>query len=292
MRAILKLTRWYEYVPFTIPLTLLGGLMAYRFAEAVELDIRLLYVLLANCLAVAYAFMINDIEDAKDDLANPVRAARNAISMGELSARAAWLISLGIALLATFFYALAGRNALIVGVAIIVLGHLYSWKPIRLKAMPVADIVSHVLMLSALLLLSAYLIYDSSPAEVWLLIAAVTLISAYGQLYNQLRDFDEDQAAGIRNTASLLGKSLTKNVGYLCAAIGAICLLLTILNNAFPLWLAGVILLSLPLVKLVAKGKDMRGDVASDAVGDVQVQFLLVANIVLIVWLIYVLINP
>ena len=85
MQAILKLSRWQESIPFVIPLTLLGGLMAYRFAD-VRLDERLLYVLLANILAVIYAFMINDIEDAEDDQkGDPERAKRNVIASGELS---------------------------------------------------------------------------------------------------------------------------------------------------------------------------------------------------------------
>ncbi|HLA44719.1 MAG TPA: UbiA family prenyltransferase, partial [Aggregatilineales bacterium] len=197
MQAILKLSRWQESIPFVIPLTLLGGLMAYRFAD-VRLDERLLYVLLANILAVIYAFMINDIEDAEDDQkGDPERAKRNVIASGELSKGDGWMASVGAALLALILYTLSGAYALYAGFIILDLGHLYSWKPIRLKALPVLDIVSHVLMLSALLLLAAYFVYDTAPGEVWLLVVSMTLISAYGQLYNQLRDFEADRAAGL-----------------------------------------------------------------------------------------------
>ena len=55
LQSILKLSRWAEYVPFTVPLTLFGGLLAYRFSTDVSLDWRLLSVLAANCLAVGYA---------------------------------------------------------------------------------------------------------------------------------------------------------------------------------------------------------------------------------------------
>ena len=292
MQAILKLSRWQESIPFVIPLTLLGGLMAYRFAD-VRLDERLLYVLLANILAVIYAFMINDIEDAEDDQkGDPERAKRNVIASGELSKGDGWMASVGAALLALILYTLSGAYALYAGFIILDLGHLYSWKPIRLKALPVLDIVSHVLMLSALLLLAAYFVYDTAPGEVWLLVVSMTLISAYGQLYNQLRDFEADRAAGLHNTASLLGKSLTEKVGYGVLMIALVCLLLTILKDAFPFELLAVVLISIQIVRLAARGQDMRGDTASDAIGDLQVQFLLSANIVLIVWLIYVYINP
>ena len=291
LHAIVKLSRWAEYVPFTVPLTLFGGLLAYRFSTDVSLDWRLLCVLIANCLAVAYAFIINDIEDAEDDLAEPERGARNAVASGELSKRAAWAVALLTALLALGLYALAGWVALLTGAGVVILGHLYSWKPVRLKALPLLDILSHILMLSALLLLAPYLVYDDSPREVWLFAASMTLISAYGQLYNQARDFDADRAAGLHNTASLLGKKLTQGLAYLSVAGAVVFLMGAVLAESFPLWLAGVVVVTLPLARFVGHGRDMRGDEASDAVGDIQVQFLAVVNVLALVWLAYVLIQ-
>lgn len=291
LRSIVKLSRWAEFVPFTVPLTLFGGLLAYRFSTDVSLDGRLFLVLMANCLAVAYAFIINDIEDAEDDMAEPERAARNAVASGDLSKRAAWTVALLTAALALALYALAGWAALLMGAGVVALGHLYSWKRVRLKALPLLDILSHILMLSTLLLLAPYLIYDESPREVWLFAASMTLISAYGQLYNQTRDFDADRAAGLHNTASLLGKTATQGLAYLSVAGAAIFLIGAIVAESFPLWLAGVIVVSLPLAHFVGRGRDMRGDAVSDAVGDVQVQFLAVVNILAVVWLVYVLIQ-
>ena len=289
LHAIVKLSRWAEYVPFTVPLTLFGGLLAYRFAEDVSLDWRLFCVLIANCLAVGYAFIINDIEDAEDDLSEPGRGARNAVASGELSKRAAWIVGLVAALLALGLYALAGRVALLTGAGVVVLGHLYSWKPVRLKALPLLDILSHVLMLSMLLLLAPYLVYHDSPREVWLFAASMTLISAYGQLYNQARDFDADRTAGLHNTASLLGKNLTQGLAYLSIAGAVVFLIGAVIVGSFPLWLAGVIVVTLPLAHFVGRGRDMRGDEATDAVGDIQVQFLALVNVLALVWLAYVL---
>src|SRR5690606_41448835 len=51
------------------------------------LDLRLVAVTAANILAVAYAFMINDIEDAPDDALDPARAAKNPITSGRLGIR-------------------------------------------------------------------------------------------------------------------------------------------------------------------------------------------------------------
>ncbi len=289
MQAILKLSRWQEFIPFTLPLSLLGALMAYRFMENITLDWQLGVVILANFLAVGYAFMVNDIEDAEDDKHDPERAARNAISMGELSKKTAWLASLAVAGGAALLYALVGWRVFGVGMLTLLLSHFYSWKPVRLKALPVVDILSHVLMLSGLLMLAPYLAYHATlPWEVWLLFISVSLFSGYGQFYNQARDFEADRAAGLKNTASLLGKQATHWVSYASVGVAVICLIIPIIYGAFPLELLPILIVATPIGYYFGRGKDMRGDKASDEIGEGQVQFLIVVNLVLLAWLFYV----
>ncbi len=292
MHAILKLSRWHEFIPFTLPLTLVGGLLAARFNDSVQLDERLLYVLIANFLAMSYAFMINDIEDAEDDKLNPARGAKNAVSAGEISKSAAWGAALAAAVMALVLYALAGRGALISGLLILVLSHFYSWKPVRLKALPVVDVLSHVLMLSTLLMLAAYFIYTDTPGKAWPMIISVTLFSAYGQLYNQIRDYEEDRTAGLKNTASFLGKRLTMALSYLAFAVALACIFIAIFNGTFPLGLMGVVVVSIPLLLWMGKGRDFRGTQTSDLLANLQVQLLAVANLILICWLAYVILKP
>ena len=291
MFAILKLTRWQEFLPWTIPLTLLGGLMAYRFGGA-ELDYRLIVVLLANSCIMAYAFMINDIEDSDDDKHDPVRAARNPISSNELSKSSGWIAAIVIGLIGTLLFATIGTNTLIVGIIMWILAHLYSWKPVRLKARPIFDILSHVLMLSALLFITAHFAYTQEMAlEAWLLLIAVTLISGYGQFYNQVRDYEADRAAGLHNTASFIGKPATTLVSYLSVGIAILCIAIVILRGAFPIELLGVIAITAPILWLTSSDKDARGDVATDISGKVQVNVLRGVNIVLLAWVAYILIS-
>ena len=127
LKSVLRLSRWQEYVPFTIPATVFGALLTRQV-----LDWRLVAVTLANVLAVAYAFMINDIEDAPDDALDPERAARNPIAMGELTSRTAWSLSAVVGLSAVVFYAVSGIWVLGIGVLTVLLSHFYSWKPVRL----------------------------------------------------------------------------------------------------------------------------------------------------------------
>jgi len=287
LSGLIRLTRWKEYVPFVIPLTILGALLATQRAE-VGLDWRLVSVIIANILAVAYAFMINDIEDAPDDARDPDRAARNPITMGEIGIRFGYNACRIVAIITLAFYAMGGGAVLLIGVGTLVLSHLYSWRPVRLKAWPITDIVSHSLMLSGLLLLAGYYTYHNEPGIVWFVAAGVTLVSVYGQLYNQLRDFETDKAAGLHNTAILLGERNTRLAMYLSIALAGLSLLAAVVQMVFPLWLGLVLLISIPISMLFRSQTDMRGTAYVDASGSVQLQGLVIVNLIITVWLIQV----
>lgn len=282
--GLIRLTRWREYVSFVIPLTILGALLATQ-SKGGALDWRLIVVTLANILAVAYAFMINDIEDAPDDARDPDRAARNPVTSGEIGVRLGYAVCRLVAAVTLALYALGGFWVFIIGISTLLLSHFYSWRPVRLKAWPVTDIVSHSLMLSGLLLLAGYFIYDTAPGIVWFVAAGATLVSVYGQLYNQLRDFDMDKAAGLHNTAILLGEANTRRAMYLAIGMAVACLMAAIVQNVFPLWLGLVLLVSIAVSMPFRLKTDMRGGAAVDISGMVQVQTMIIINLTIVVWL-------
>ncbi len=284
IRGLIRLTRWKEYIPFVLPLTVLGSLLAAH-PNNVSLDWRLIAVTIANILAVAYAFMINDIEDAPDDARDPDRAARNPISTGEIGSRFGYAACRLVALVTLIAYAVCGLHVFLIGGATLLLSHLYSWRPVRLKAYPVTDILSHSLMLSGLLLLAGYFVYDASPGIVWLIAIGASLISAYGQLYNQLRDYDMDKAAGLKNTAIMVGASNTRLLMYSAIALGVVCFLLAIFQGAFPTWLALPLALAIGAAAIYRPRTDMRGGEAVEISGSIQIQFIMAINIVILIWL-------
>lgn len=205
--SIVALTRWKEHVLFVMVTTLLGVQFA---GEA--LDTRLPLVLAANWLAVAFAFMFNDVEDAPDDALNPAKQARNPIAAGALSPLQGYALSLLAALAAANLYALLNATAFRLGLASLVLGVLYSWRPVRLKRIPLIDILSHSLLLAGLQLLCAYFAFaPSGDVRRWLPpFAFVTGISAYGQLFNEVRDLDFDRKARLTHTAAVLGPRIAQ----------------------------------------------------------------------------------
>ncbi|PJF27707.1 MAG: hypothetical protein CUN53_03065 [Phototrophicales bacterium] len=286
--GLVQLTRWREYIPFVVPLTILGALLAARPNE-VALDWRLVVVTMANILAVAYAFMINDIEDAPDDARDPDRAARNPISSGRIGVRMGYAACRLVAAATLILYALGGGWVLMIGLCTMLLSHLYSWRPVRLKAWPVTDVVSHSLMLSGLLLLAGYFIYHDNPGFVWLVAAGATLVSVYGQLYNQLRDYEMDKAAGLKNTAIMLGEKHTRRVMHASVALAAVCALAAVVQGLFPLWLGIVLVVGVPITLLFRTDRDMRGGKAADTGGRVQIHVVAVFNMMVMVWLVQVL---
>jgi 4-hydroxybenzoate polyprenyltransferase len=287
LRGLIRLTRWREFIPFVIPLTITGALLAAQ-PRNTHLDWRLVIVTLANILAVAYAFMINDIEDAPDDARDPARAARNPIASGEIGVRMGYAACRLVAAATLILYAFGGLNVFLIGCATLLLSHFYSWRPVRLKAWPVTDVVSHSLMLSGLLLLAGYFLYNDQPGIVWLVAASVTLFSVYGQLYNQLRDYQMDKAAGLNNTAIVLGEANARRAMYLTIGLASLCMLAAIAGMVFPLWLGLALLVSIAISMLFRPSTDMRGTTTIDLSGAAQVQSLITVNLTIGVWLLEV----
>ncbi len=213
----MRLTRYREYLWFVAVTTFLG-VIAARGAVGWPL----LGVLAANWLAVAFAFMINDVEDAADDALDPAKVNRNPVSAGDLSRRRAQVASLGVAFLSAVMYALLGWLPFVTGGACLLLGFLYSWRPVRLKSMPFFDLASHCLMLAGLQFIAAYVTFQAElgPRFFWPL-AFTMAISLYGELYNELRDLEGDRAAGVQHTACLIGPRPAYWLMMACLAVGA-----------------------------------------------------------------------
>lgn len=283
----LRLMRWPDHVLFTIPATLLGIALALELGARTRQPLPGVLVLAANLLAVAFAFMVNDIADAPDDAADAQRGARNVVANGQLRPSAAWIGAIVVGLLALVLYATTGPRVLAAGALTILLGALYSLRPLRLKARPVVDVIAHVLMLATLLLLAGWLAYRPALRAAWIPAAAVAALSAYGQLYNQLRDREADRRAGLHNSTSLLGAGRARRVMHSCLAAGVLGLALSVGQGAIPPGVVvGAIVLA-PGLLVWRSATDMRGSPALDWSGQLQTGAMLLATLLLLAWVGY-----
>ncbi len=235
--GIVRLTRYREYLWFVVITTCLGAIAAYG-----AFGWKLALVLLANELAVGFAFMINDVEDAADDALDPIKAKRNPVSAGILPARVAYVASFAVAGLAAALFTLLGRWPLIVGSACLLIAFLYSWRPVRLKAIPFVDLGSHALMLAGLQFAAGYLAFtgDLGPRFIWP-IALVMSFSIYGELFNELRDLEGDLKAGVNHTASVLGAETARQVALAFVLFGFFAAIVSFLAvQLVPIWVLGL----------------------------------------------------
>lgn len=235
--GIIRLSRYKEFTSFVIVTTLLGALSGNG-----TFGWRLVIVIIANWLVVAFAFMINDIEDSADDALNPAKVKRNPVSAGLISKRAAWFVTSGVGLASIILFAELGFYPFMTGLASLAISFLYSWRQIRLKTVPVLDMVSHGLMLAGLQFLAAYFCFEPSELSRWLYpFLLIVAISMYGVLFNQLRDLEWDRKAGLTHTAALLGPGISFRLMMSFGLIGLGAAVMTIfVIQLLPLWvLAG-----------------------------------------------------
>jgi len=232
VNGFIRLSRYREYLFFVIITTLLGAIAGHG-----EFGWRLLGILAANWLAVAFAFMINDVEDAPDDALNPDKVMRNPVSANDISRRQAQVASWIVAAIAALLYALVGLVPFLIGLATIILGFMYSWRGfnIRLKNKPFLDLASHCMLLAGFQFLSAYFSFTPTYFLQWFFpFLMVVCISLYGELYNELRDLDGDREAGLAHTGIFLGYKLTYWLMMICLVVGTIAGIITF----FVIWLA------------------------------------------------------
>lgn len=216
--GLLKLTRFNEYVYFVIVTTLLGVA-----AAGGQLNWQMIVVVIANWFAVGFAFMINDVEDAPDDALSENKINRNPVSAGLLTPKTARIASFCVALIALGLFALVGWKVLIIGLATLILGFIYSKRGIRLKTIAFFDLISHCLMLAGFQFLVGYFTFLDQFNENWYIpFLFVVCISLYGELFNEMRDIEGDREANLRHTAIALGEKKSHILMIIILSIGAL----------------------------------------------------------------------
>ncbi|HLF25142.1 MAG TPA: UbiA family prenyltransferase [Anaerolineae bacterium] len=279
--GVIRLTRHKEYVIFVIVTTFLGA----RVSGA-EIDWRLLLVLVANWLAVGFSFMINDVEDAPDDALNPAKINRNPVSAGQLSLPVAYAASFSVAVLAALAYFFLGPIPFWLGLACLAIGLVYSWRVVRLKSIPVVDLISHGLLLAGLQFLCAYFTFAPNGGGEWIApFVFVVSISLYGELFNEVRDLEGDLKAGVTHTAALVGERAAHVMMYALLGGAGVSFVYCIVTGLIPVWVLavlsglGAILLARPILQI------RRGS-AMDLTGPLHVPMQIVGAVTMIVWVV------
>jgi len=195
---LLRISEWYGKVALVTAMSLSFGHTKY------SLTIFIL-VYLINILNNAFAFGINDLEDAEDDAKDPTKINRNPISAKLINKAEGYLIVYATAVACiALSYSFNLTTAIFSSITITV-GFLYSYKPVRLKSMPVFDILSHGFFLGFAQFLIPAIALDIPITASFLLVAiGIYATSAFGDIHNEIRDYEVDRKTNIRNTASFI----------------------------------------------------------------------------------------
>jgi len=212
-----NLTRCYIYIPWAFFTTTI----AYGMGD-IGWNWRMLPTLIAQFLALVSGFIFNDAEDYKDDARDLAKGKRNVVSSHQLDLSAAYIIAVISAAGSLAVSSLVDVRLFIPIVIILLILFVYSYRRVRLKAIPIIDVTSHGIVGGLLFLAAAW---PSLGNSVWsragvLTIIAFTIRSAVSQLAHQVKDIDIDRESGFKTTAVLLGK----NLGYV--VIGCLLVLL------------------------------------------------------------------
>lgn len=281
VKGIIRLTRWKEYVIFVIVTTFLGAQVSHA-----PIDGRLLLVLAANWLAVGFSFMINDVEDAPDDALNPAKVNRNPVSAGVLTVPVGYAASFVVAILAAIAYVPLGPIPFWLGLACLFVGFVYSWRPVRLKRVPVIDFVSHCMLLAGFQFLCAYFTFAPNGGGQWVApFVFVTAISVYGELFNEVRDLEGDLKAGVTHTAAVIGERPTHVLMYLLLAAGGLAFVYSVVTGLIPIWVLAV-MIALGSAIMIRPALTMRRGSAVDLTGPLHVPIQIVGALTMIIWVV------
>ena len=228
VKGIYKFSRLSGTLGISVSYTLLGVLVA--IAENHTLNsgkIALLFI--ANEIAVISTFMINDIEDADEDREDIKKRVRNPVSSGLIKPKEGYIITWTTIMLAAILYWFINNTVLLIGVSIIIVGYIYSWKRIRLKIKPPLDIISHLYFLGIAITITVYASVGINSINSALMLVIIALTSINIEINNGIRDYQLDIDTNVKTSVGVLGlkkANYLRIFNYFLVTIAGIYLLL------------------------------------------------------------------
>lgn len=210
INILLRLTRIKEHssipgVPWSLRLIFIFPLI-FLISPQSLFSYKMVIIFLANFSLTAFLYAINDVEDAEDDNQILEKRKRNPISSGDLTKRQGYLISLLLLLIGLFLLLIISPLVFFVGLVLTSVGFFYSWKPVRLKSIPIVDLISHVICLGLLQFSTTYFTFRSFDSFFIPFLMIIIPVSFMTDIFQELRDFKVDKKTKINNTIQKLGR--------------------------------------------------------------------------------------
>jgi 4-hydroxybenzoate polyprenyltransferase len=169
-------------------------------------------IFLANLFLTSFGYAINDIEDAEDDFYDLIKRKRNPIANKDLGKRQSYLFSFILLMSGLFLLYVINRLVFFLGIIFAIIGFLYSWKPVRLKSVPILDLISHAIFLGVIQFLITYLSFRPLDLSILPFLMIIIPFSMINELYGEILDFNIDKKTNINNTIQRLQKYDPKKI--------------------------------------------------------------------------------
>jgi len=190
---LIRIKSWKAYM----------GMSVFGYAISNEgLDGRAVFFLVAMFFYLAFAFAINNCYDTDTDLSS---LGKNPVASGLISRKKAKVISYLFALSGLLTVTAFPFESIVIYVLMLLLAYLYSAPP-RLKVLPPADMLSHGLFFGALIFLFGVSITGVFQRIYIAIAVSIFFYSCLFELKNHIEDFDADKKAGLRTSATILGR--------------------------------------------------------------------------------------
>jgi len=200
--TIFSLARLHVYMPICFFCAMVG----LDITGNAQSLIPLLTIGLTNTFALVATFAFNDAEDAPDD--KLARSVRNVIALGNAPRETGYLIAATATIISLLLSAIAGSIVVLITLAILITGFLYSWRPFRMKAKPFWDAFTHAVVGGLIFLSPAWssqigVIWENHVIPICLIFSLGTVLAI---LNHELYEYEDDLKANTRTTVVALGK--------------------------------------------------------------------------------------
>ncbi len=156
--SFLKLMRpqqWFK----SASLLFSAGILFFNIGISLGLILRLLIAMMGVSLLSSSIYVFNDISDVEKDRAHPVKRKRP-IASGEISIKEGTVFGILLLVLSFSILYLLKPGLVVPGASMVFLSYLYSFKPFRLKDVPILDIIVPAINFSIRVVIGWYVLTD------------------------------------------------------------------------------------------------------------------------------------
>jgi len=176
--------------------------------------IRLAVFNLFNIIFVTHVFIYNDWCDAKINPSEPDHRTRHALKRRVLSDREILGVNAALLVVSLIGFGLLSIRLLVLVLVIEAVTYFYSQQRVNLKGIPVISLFVHFIT-SFFYVLAGWILFREFAIPGFFISAFMGLVMVAGHFFNEIDDFEQDLAVGIRTNAVAFGQRSSFHAGML-----------------------------------------------------------------------------